>query len=99
MHWQRGSLREWRLRVFERAAKRLKLSGRMLKVGRAYFLSDRVKDVRGEANACEGTTKLDLVALRALLGARSRAEYIHAIYPFGVVPSDIPPDVPKAIRK
>jgi hypothetical protein len=93
------SVRDWRLRVFERAADRLRLSGRLRTVAKHYFLCDQVKDVSRRAKMREGTLKRTLVALHACLRTRSRPEFLHAIYAAALGSPDIPPDIAEAIRK
>ncbi len=69
--------------VFERAAERLKLTGRRREIGKHYFLGRSGKETRCLAKVPEGTMKRDLVSLHGLLGTSSRAEFVHRIYEIG----------------
>lgn len=72
-----------RIAVFERAAKRLKLSGRRREIGRHYFLGRPVKEIRRVAKVPEGTMKRDILWLHARLESGNRAEFVHRIYESG----------------
>jgi hypothetical protein len=66
--------------VFDRAAERLKLSGRRRVVGFLYFVGRTGKEMRHAAKVTEGTMKRDLVFLHGLLRTSNRAEFVHRIY-------------------
>jgi hypothetical protein len=69
--------------IFERAAKRLKLSGRRREIGRHYFLGMPVKEIRCVTKVPEGTMKRDILWLHARVESGNRAEFVHRIYENG----------------
>jgi DNA-binding NarL/FixJ family response regulator len=69
--------------VFDRAAERLRLSGRRREIGWLYFRGEPVKAIRLAVKITEGTMKREFVSLHALSGTSNRAEFVHRIYENG----------------
>lgn len=66
--------------VFDRAAERLKLSGRRREIGWLYFRGEKGTAICLAVKITVGTMKRELVALHGRLGTSNRAEFLHCIY-------------------
>jgi DNA-binding NarL/FixJ family response regulator len=75
--------RDPRTVVFERAAKRLGLTGRLRAVAWHYFLGTPLKQICRVLEMPEGTLRTILNRLHGRLGTTSRPEFVHGIYGSG----------------
>jgi DNA-binding NarL/FixJ family response regulator len=76
----RSKDRDPRVVIFERAAKRLGLSGRLRTVAWHYFLGTPLKQICRTLEMPEGTLRTILHRLHGRLRTSNRPEFVHGIY-------------------
>ncbi|MCK6461345.1 MAG: hypothetical protein L6Q95_15795 [Planctomycetes bacterium] len=72
--------RDLRIVVFERAARRLRLTGRLRAVAWHYFQGTPMKQICRALEMPEGTLKALLNRLHGRLGTTGRPGFVHGIY-------------------